>query len=164
MSLPNVTANDLLNELESVLTYIRDIYDDSRYERQNVPTSPQANTFVIRFQNARTQAETALTYVDIREWQIIYISGTKSSDVAEVLTRMNGIKRHTAGAFRQVIPINDGSLRYMRVGSFSFGQPFKLENGNHAIIGVLTTEVRKARDFPSYEKIMKAGVNLKEVK
>lgn len=158
MTLPNAQVNDLLNELESVLSYIRDIYDDSRYERQNVPTSPQGNTFVIRFQNARTQQETALSYVDIREWQIVYIGGTQAMDVAEVMTRMNGIKRHIAGAFRQVIPINDDSLRYMRVGSFSFGQPFKMENGNHAIIGVLTTEVRKARDLPSYEKIMRAGV------
>lgn len=158
MTLPNAKPNDLLNELEAVLSYIRGVYPTSGYERQNMPLQPQANTFVIRFQNSGTRQETALSYVDTREWQIVYIGGIQPFDVGDVLTKAEGVKRHTAGAFRQVIPVNNEDLRYMRVGSFSFGQPFKLEGGNHAVIGVLTTEVRKARDLPAYEKILQAGV------
>lgn len=155
--LPAANADDILAELESVLTYIRGIFPDAHYERQNVPRQPQSDTFIIRFQNANVRQETALSYVDTREWQVIYIGRKEAYEVAEVLTKMNGIKRKLFGDMRLAIPIAD-SLRYMRMTGFSFGQPVKTEDGNHAIVGVLTTEVRKARDIEAYEKIMKAGV------
>ncbi len=156
-ALPTANADDILAELESVLSYICEYSPTSTFERQNIPLQPQADSFIIRFQNASSRQETAISYVDTREWQIVYIGGKEAHEVADVLAKMNGVKRKVLGDVRVAIPVAD-SLRYMRVTGFSFGQPVKTEDDRHAIVGVLTTDVRKARDIASHEKIMKAGV------
>lgn len=155
--LPTANADDILFELDSVVEYIREYSPDSIILKQNVPLKPKKDTFVIRFQNASVVEETAISYVDTREWAIVYIGGDQSNDVSDVLTKMNGIKRKVYGDIRRVIPIKN-NLRYMRAKGFTFGQTVRMENGNHAAVGILTTEVRKARDLETYEKIMRTGV------
>ena len=156
--LPIATADDILNELEALVTLFTDAFPDAQIVRQNIPREPQPDTFVIAFQSANTETETALSYVNTREWQIIYVSGTSESDSANVLRALGSAEKLLVGNPRMVIPINDGSLRYMRISGYSTSQVAELEDGNKAGLAILQTEVRKARDLPTYEKIMETGV------
>lgn len=158
MTIPTASADDILNEMEALISYLSAEFPDAQFVRQMIPKDPQPGTFVVAFQNSSPRRETALTYVDTREWQIIYIAGTRPIDNAEVLRNLTKVQKLTYANQRMAIPINDGSLRYMRVTGFNFGQPAELEGGNKAGLAILTTEVRKARDYETYEKIMEVQI------
>ena len=83
-----------------------------------------------------------------------------------LISKMDTIKRATVGAVRQVIPLTDGSLRYMRisVNGFSYSAPVKTDDDRWACVGILRTEVRRARDLPTYEKIMETGIRTVKIK
>ncbi|MDR7001563.1 hypothetical protein [Neobacillus niacini] len=103
-----------------------------------------------------TQTETRFSYRNDREFQLIYFG--KSS--VDVLTKVDELSRlFNNGNF--AIPIRD-SLRYIRVKGFSFTTPFKSASGVNAVIAVLQTETREARDFETYEKIMSVNAGIKE--
>lgn len=136
----------LVNELASVEAFVRAKLPTVATVKQTVPLKPEPGTFVIRFQNGSTESETAAHFRHDRDYQFVYF-GTSAADV---LTKMDTV----AGALYQtlLIPIN-GSLRYIRVDQFSMSAPFKTENDVHAVIGVLSTEVREARTQQAYDKI-----------
>mgnify|MGYP001164609927 FL=1 len=165
VTLVKASPDDIITELESVANFVSKIFDDEPIMYyQHVPKQPEEGSISVIFQNATVEQETALTYVDIREWQII-VFGKKDTEIAAdpgVLRAMESIKKATIGAARQVIPLNDGSLRYMRIvnNGFSYGMPVKTEDGRWASVGILQTEVRRARDFETYKKIMEAGVRI----
>jgi hypothetical protein len=48
------------------------------------------------------------------------------------------------------------------VKGFSFTTPFKSASGVNAVIAVIQTETREARDFEAYEKIMSVNAGIKE--
>lgn len=156
--LPTATEDDILNEMEALVTLFSDAFPDATIVRQNIPKEPAPDTFVIAFQGDGTENETVLTYVETREWQIIYVSGTAESDSANVMRALNKAKKLTIGNPRMVIPIDDGSMRYMRVSNFGISQVAELEDEQKSGLGVLQTTVRKARDIETYDKIMEAGV------
>jgi hypothetical protein len=138
----------VVNELNSIYDFLTEAYPTATVERQDVPESPVANLFVVRLQSNDTSTETRFSYKNDREFQLIYF-GTSSVDV---LTKVDELSRlFNNGKF--AIPIRE-SLRYIRVKAFSFTTPFKSASGIDAVIAVLQTETREARDFEAYEKIM----------
>lgn len=137
----------IVNDLISVENFVKGAFPSAKTEKQTVPKHPSADTFVIRFQNDSRELETAGHYRIDREYQIVYIGASAPG----VLSKMDALSKTLYQ--RKVIPIN-GSLRYIRVESFSFSQPFTTDNDLTACIGVLATEIREARDEPTYEKIM----------
>lgn len=158
------TASDIITELEAVSGFIGDLFEGATVYYQRVPEKPNTGDIAVRFENTTTQQETAISYVDIRDWQII-VFGDKEVDKPadpELLSKMDTIKRATVGAMRQVIPLSDGSLRYLRiaVNGFSYSAPVKTEDDRWACVGMLRTEVRRARDIETYDKIMQSGVRV----
>lgn len=146
----------IVNELNSIYDFLKAAYPTATIERQDVPESPVANTFVVRLQYNDTQTETRYSYRNDREFQLIYFG--KSS--VDVLTKVDELSRQfNNGKF--AIPIRD-SLRYIRVKGFSFTTPFKSASGVDAVIAILQTETREARDFETYEKIMSVIADIKE--
>ena len=142
----------VVSELNSIYDFLKAAYPTATVERQDVPESPKADLFVVRLQHNETQTETRASYRNDREFQLIYFG--KSS--VDVLTKVDELSRlFNNGRF--AIPIR-GSLRYIRVKTFSFTTPFKSASGINAVIAVLQTETREARDLPTYEKIAQVGV------
>lgn len=146
----------VVNELNSIHDYLKTLFPTATIERQDVPNEPKPNTFVVRTQDNESKAETSLTHVNAREFQLIYF-GSSSVDV---LTKVDEFDRKLNDN-RRVIPIK-GSLRYIRVKAFSFGATFKSASNVSAVIGVIQTETREARDLPTYQKIMSVNVAVKE--
>ena len=112
-----------------------------------VPQEPAANTFVIVSQYSDIKTETGASYVNDREFQLIYY-GTSSVDV---LTKMNELSQKLNND-EKLIPIR-GSSRYIRVKGFNFGSVFKSQSGIPYSIAVMQTETREARDLPTYDQI-----------
>jgi hypothetical protein len=138
----------VVNELNSIRDVLLTVYPSPTVvHRQDVPATPTANSFVVRLMNDDRDTETRFGMRNSREYQIIYF-GSSSVDV---LTKIDTLSKHFLNK-KAVIPIK-GSLRYMRVEGFSFGMPFKSSSGVDAVIGVMQTETREARDQDAYEKI-----------
>lgn len=128
----------LVNDLFSVEDFVKTAFPTATTEKQTVPKKPAPNTFVIRFLNESPDSETAAHVRKDRDYQIVYFA----DNAADVLMAMSAM----SDAFyrKNVIPIKD-SLRYIRVESFSFSQPFETDNKLFACIGVLSTQVRENR-------------------
>jgi hypothetical protein len=143
----------IANEIESIYEYIAPVMSGSREWFQNVPATPNANEYVIRYLLSEQTTETAAHYRLNRDYQIIYFAAnefaciTKGDVIAHQLNNTD------------VIPLK-GSDRYMRVGSFSFSQPFKTESGMYAIIGILQLELREARPQATETKIASVNADL----
>jgi hypothetical protein len=137
----------LVNDIVSVENFVKSVNPTALTFKQTPPKEPVPNTFVIRFQSESRESETALHWRTEREYQIIYFG----ADAADVLTKMDALSKALYQTL--LIPI-DGSLRYIRVESFSLSQPFLTDNKLFACIGVLSTTIREARDQATYEKIM----------
>lgn len=140
------------NDLQSIVDVIKTMFPTSTVIKSNVPDTPPTNSFVVRILSNGTESETAFHMRNDRDYQVIYF-GTDSGDI---LTKIDTIDKKLNSDLR--IPIN-GSLRYIRVTGFSYGMPFKTESGVNAIISVLRTEVREARDQVAYDKIANLYVN-----
>ncbi|NHN31131.1 hypothetical protein [Paenibacillus agricola] len=136
----------LVNELGSVEAFVKALFPSVVTVKQTVPLQPVAGTFVIRFQNGSTESETAHHFRNSRDYQLVYF-GTSAADVLAKMDAVSSALYQTL-----LIPIS-GSLRYIRVDQFSMSAPFKTDNDVHAIIGVLSTEVRQARTQQVYDKI-----------
>jgi hypothetical protein len=146
----------VVNEVNSIYDFLKVAYSNATVERQDVPESPKADTFVVRLQNNDTQTETRASYLNSREFQLIYF-GNSSVDVLSKVDELNRLFNN--GKF--AIPIR-GSLRYIRVKGFSFTTPFKSASGIDAVIAVIQTETREARDFEAFEKITSVNLTVKE--
>jgi hypothetical protein len=146
----------VINEINSIYEYLKTSFPTATIERQDVPSEPKPNTFVVRLQFNENKTETSLTDRNDREFQIIYF-GNSSVDV---LTKIDEFEL-TLNNDRKIIPINE-SLRYIRVKAFSFSAPFKTASNINAVIGVIQTETREARDLPTYEKINSVNTAVEE--
>jgi hypothetical protein len=135
------------NDMQSVADFIKTIYPTANVIKQNVPTTPTPNTFVVRLLSSDTESETLYHMRRTRDYQIVYYG----SNVSDVLTKVDEIERKSMNDL--VIPIN-GTLRYLRVIGASFGMPMKTESNIDVVLGVLQTEVREARDQATYDKII----------
>jgi hypothetical protein len=142
----------VVTELNSIHDVLKTKYPTATIVRQDVPTSPVANTFVVRLQYTDSKTETRATFLNSREFQLIYF-GTSSVDAVTKADELNRLFQNDKFA----IPIRE-SLRYIRVKAFSYGTAVKSASGVDTVIGVLQTETREARDLPSYEKITQVGV------
>lgn len=139
----------LITDITSIEDFVKSAFPSAATYKQDVPRKPAPNTFVIRFLSDSRELETTKTYRIDREYQVIYIG----TDAPDVLTQMDSLSK--ALYQTKLIPLNDDSLRYIRVESFSISQPFREETADlYACIGVLSTEIREARDQATYDKIM----------
>lgn len=137
----------ITTELEAIESYIKTIYPTYEIDLQKVPKKPTPNSFVISFQRGTPETETGYSFRNDREFQVVYFG----TDIVDTLNTMGDLQNKVYDDL--LIPLNDGSLRYLRLGSFSLSQPFETENGLDAIIGVLEASVRQARGQEHYEKI-----------
>ncbi|ANY67735.1 hypothetical protein BBD42_15620 [Paenibacillus sp. BIHB 4019] len=128
----------VVNELESIETFVKATFPDAMTEKQIVPREPYSGLFVIRLINDGRTTETFQHYRADRDYQVIYFG----AQVADVLAKMDALS--TALYDRNLIPIN-ASSRYIRVGAFSFAQPFETDGDLFASIGVLRAQVRERR-------------------
>lgn len=139
----------LLNEINSIYDYLHTQYPMATIARQDVPASPIANTFVIVSQYSDIKTETSVSFLNDREFQLIYF-GASSVDVITTMDNLT-IKAKTD---QFVIPIR-GSSHCIRVKGFSYGSVFATQAGTlKYAIAVMQTETRDMRELPEYEKIM----------
>lgn len=146
----------VINEINSIYEYLKTAFPTATIERQDVPSEPKPDTFVVRVQDNESKSETSLTQLNTREFQIIYF-GSSSVDVLTKVDEFGDKLKND----QRVIPIK-GSLRYIRVKAFSFSTPFKTASNINAVIGVIQTETREARDLPTYTKINSVNPTVKE--
>ncbi|WP_061564899.1 hypothetical protein [Heyndrickxia coagulans] len=139
----------LINELNSIYDYLHDMYPTATIVRQDVPASPVADTFVIVSQYTDIKTETGASFLNDREFQLVYYGASS----AAVFTRFDDLETKAKnGQF--VIPLR-GSSRYIRVKGFSYGSVFATQTGTlKYAIAVMQTETRDMRELPEYEKIM----------
>lgn len=142
----------LINELNSIYDYLHDMYPTATIVRQDVPASPVADTFVIVSQYTNIKTETGASFLNDREFQLIYYGASS----AAVFTRFDDLATKAKnGQF--VIPLR-GSSRYIRVKGFSYGSVFATQAGTlKYAIAVMQTETRESRDLPTYEPVK--GIN-----
>lgn len=138
----------LINELNSIYDYLHDMYPTATIVRQDVPASPVADTFVIVSQYTDIKTETGASFLNDREFQLIYYGASS----AAVITKFDELTtKEKNGQF--VIPLR-GSSRYIRVKGFSYGSVFATQAGTlKYAIAVMQTETRDARELPTYETI-----------
>jgi hypothetical protein len=146
----------VINELNSIYEYLKTAFPTATIERQDVPSEPKPNTFVVRLQYNENKSETSLTNINAREFQIIYFG----SSSADVLTKVDEFGK-ALNNNRKVIPIKE-SLRYIRVKAFSFGTPVKTASNINAVNCVIQTETREARDLPIEQKITSVNATVEE--
>ena len=137
----------LKNEVESVGTFVKSVVPGASL-KYDVPTQPTKDNVVVRIQGTESESETGYHYRTDRTYQIVVYG----EDALDVQTKMDALRRKCMDG-KMAIPIN-GSLRYIRIGSFSFSAPIRTEGGLFACIGVMPTEVREARTQEQYDKIM----------
>jgi hypothetical protein len=142
-------------ELDSVASVVETEFPGSAIKYM-VPKEPKTDTFSIRPQKSDLSTESLFTFRIERLYQLIYFSNDaqKALDVMDKLSR-----RLLSGT--TLIPLNDGSLRYIRIGSFSFSDPVETESGLSAVLATMPTELRQARDQKEFEKIMRVSVRIK---
>lgn len=162
-----MSANDIVNELESVVDFLRAVYPDSTYYYQSIPEQPAEGDVGVRYQNSPDpRQETAISYVEQREWQVVFFGAKASENKRQLPLQFVRQMQKQAINKRMVIPIKatEGQepLRYMRIGSFSFGPVQETEDGRDVVIGVMTTDIRTARDLESYEKIMAVSTTVQD--
>ncbi|MDQ0154912.1 hypothetical protein [Robertmurraya andreesenii] len=136
----------ITNEIESIAEVVEPLFPGANVYYQRIPAEPKMNELSIRFIAGGSSSETNYHYRLDHDFQIVYFGRNEF----DCLTKFEALERKLNDGF--LIPIK-GSLRYMRIGSFSFSQPFKTEGGANAILGVLNVEVREARTQQQYEKI-----------
>lgn len=140
----------ITNEIESISAVVEPLFPGASVYYQQIPPEPQANELALRFIASDSTTETNYHYRLDHDYQIVYFGRNEF----ECLTKFEALERKMNDGF--LIPIKD-STRYMRIGSFSFSQPFKTESGATAIIGVLSVSVREARSQQEFEKIMQVN-------
>lgn len=137
----------LIAELDSVAAAVSAVLPDIDI-KYSVPNDPKSGHFIIRTQRNELTAESRTIFRIERLYQLLYYA--EHSEIA--LDQIDKLSRHFM-AGTTLIPINDGSLRYIRIGSFSFSDPVENESGLKVIIAMMPTELRQARDQATFEKI-----------
>lgn len=138
----------LVNEINSIYDYLRGMYPTATIVRQDIPATPVADTFVVASQYSDIKTETSASFLNDREFQLIYYG---ASSVA-VLTRFDELTTKAKNG-RFIIPIR-GSSHYIRVKGFSYGSVFTTQAGTLKYsIAVMQTETRDMRELPESEKI-----------
>lgn len=130
----------LIDEIVAIEAFIKTKYPAAKYEKQTVPEKPANDTFVIRFLDDDREKETGVHYRIDREYQVIYFALTPQA----ILPVMDALSKHV---------YQTDSIGNFRVESFAYSQPFKMESGIHACIGILTGDVREVIPQKSWPKI-----------
>lgn len=137
----------IINEVESLSTYVEPLFPGAKVYYQEVPVEPKANELAIRYLTSTNATETGYHYRLDRTYQVIYFAKNEFA----CLQAFEALERAINNTL--IIPLKN-SDRYLRLESFSFSQPFKTEAGTvTAILGVLTANLREARTQETYEKI-----------
>jgi hypothetical protein len=146
----------IIDDIQSIVDYISPLTPSSTFIKQEIPPNPGHDTFVIRLINDSRRMRTNLLVETEREYQIVYFS----ESLPEALFTIEQISRKMMYG-QKVIPIKD-SLRYLRIESFSFSAPLKMESSLYAVTGILETVFREARDVQQWEKIMHVHLRVNE--
>ncbi|KTS84480.1 hypothetical protein NS115_03905 [Paenibacillus jamilae] len=144
----------ILTELDSVASVVLEAFPESEM-KYKVPKEPKTGQFVLRSQKNDLSTESRFTFRIERLYQLIYYS----DNPAEALDIMDRLSRQLMRG-TTLIPINDGSFRYIRIESFSFSDPVETESGLSAVIASMPTEIRQARDQKTFEKIMQVHARI----
>lgn len=145
-------AITIVDEMGAILAWLRAEFPDipaDQFGLQQVPEKPPTDSFYLRFQNDSREHMTSFSIVARREYQVIHFNV-----LPDVLARMDSLARKCLYG-RMMIPIDEESRRYVRIDSFSFGNVLNTEDRDDlkAVVGVLSVELREARDEKAYEKI-----------
>jgi len=127
----------VVNELISVEAFVKAQFPSSTY-KQKAPLKPASDTFIVQLMGDNRSTETGYHTRVERMYQIVYVN----SSLPEVLAKMDALSY--AAMDGTLIPIN-ASSRFIRVGAFSYSQPFETENDLYAVIGIMQTEIREVR-------------------
>lgn len=126
----------LLNELESIVTYLSSVFPSSSIERQNVPINPPPDTFVLKFTNAEATKKGEYTFIE-RSYSLIYIGRTDMDCLATVETLRTALQ-----AQYDVIPLLATS-HITRIQDFTFSAPFSYDDGSKGIIVTFTGQTQE---------------------
>ncbi|MGM0846892.1 MAG: hypothetical protein ACQEUT_18190 [Bacillota bacterium] len=129
---------NLIDEMESFVSYLTGLFSDATVERQNVPTNPVPHTFVVKMNQTNPEQHQEYIFIE-RTYSIIYIA-------EDDLTLFNTIEtlRQDLHAKKQVIPLNN-STNVIRVTSLGYSEPFEYEEGSNlkGVIFVLTSRTQE---------------------
>lgn len=145
----------LLVELDSVASDLLIEFPDAAIKYE-IPKEPQMNTFIIRAQTNDFSTESRFTFRIERDYQIIFYS----ADPQIALEKMDQLARRCMKG-ETLIPLIDNSLRYIRINSFGYSLPQRTESGElFAVIGMMPSELRQARDQAAFAKIMSVSARI----
>ncbi|MFS0841165.1 hypothetical protein [Paenibacillus sp. 1P03SA] len=145
---------DFITELDSVAAVLSAEVPgtDIKYD---VPKEPASGQLIIRAQRNELVTESHFTTRIERLYQIIYFS----NDPAAAISAMDRLSRKLMFG-TTLIPVEDGSFRYIRIESFSFSDPVETESGLAAVIATMPTSIRQARDRETFVKITKLNARI----
>jgi hypothetical protein len=128
----------IVSEITAIETYINNLFPDSSTGKQIIPKNPPVDSFYVRFLSDDRETETRYHFRITREYQIVYYAKWPE----DVLPKMDAL----SATIYQTETIAPG----IRVDSFGFSQPVKMDSGDiYASIGILSVSVREARVQPN---------------
>lgn len=143
------------NEIETLVSIMSPLIPDARFARQTSIKKPTTNDVQIEaLGQTLGNTETHFTYASERTFRIV-IYGSNGLDV---LTKAEAVGEALSNAMKIQISTEPG---YMTLGSFNLSETFETSTaGVHAIIGLLSATVRKARPQTQYDKILNVSADI----
>lgn len=143
------------NEIETLVSVMSPLLPGARFARQTPIKTPTANDVQIEaLGQTLGNTETHYTYAIERTFRIV-IYGSNGLDV---LTKAEAVGEALSNAMKIQINAEPG---YMTLGSFNLSETFETSTaGVHAIIGLLSATVRKARPQTQYDKILNVSADI----
>lgn len=143
------------NEIETLKAVISPLIPSAKISLQKSVKTPTANDIQIEaLGQTLGNTETHYSYASERTFRIV-IYGSNGLDV---LTKSEAVGEALSNAMKIQINAEPG---YMTLGSFNLSETFETSTaGVHAIIGLLSATVRKARPQTQYDKILNVSADI----
>lgn len=143
------------NEMETLKAVISPLIPNAKVSLQKSVKTPTANDIQIEaLGQTLGNTETHYTYAIERTFRIV-IYGSNGLDV---ITKAEAVGEAFANAMKIQINAEPG---YMTLGSFNLSETFETSTaGVHAIIGLLSATVRKARPQAQHDKILNVSADI----
>lgn len=135
----------VVDDIVTIETFIKAQFPSAITGKQLVPKQPTANSFYVQLLDESRETETRYHYRVDRTYQIVHFSTRPDAAMANMDTFGRAVYQTEL-------------IGHIRVDAFGSSQPAETENGLFAIIGVLETSVREARDQAQYPKINNVAV------
>lgn len=143
------------NEMETLRDVISPLIPNAKFALQTAVKTPTVNSVSIDSMSPiYGNTETHYTYAIERTFRIV-IYGSNGLDV---ITKAEAVGEALSNAMKIQINAEPG---YMTLGSFNLSETFETSTaGVHAIIGLLSATVRKARPQTQYDKILNVSADI----